>query len=195
MPRSTGIGRTGKKHKRKYEEASTEASQGHESKVATLEAAIAKSEAAQLAVEDEDVVVLEWLGNVLEQVMVQARIDDAKARSRQRSRDMHAAVVVACAESLKRRVLGRGDDAEWCALRPFYDALHQNVREWEDAFPEDRCSDCERHLARCICRAPCKKCRRDVPRRAWSVCYLFPERDVCLCEKLGDIMHLAMRVL
>ena len=125
---------------------------------------------------------------------MQAKVDEAKAERRCRLRDMHEATVVACAESLKRRFRFRVSDAKWKALRPFYDALHHNIKKWESAHQEDQCSECAWHLARCICRALCRNCGQSLPRRAWAaVEHVFPKRDVCQCEKLDNALLAAMR--
>ena len=140
--------------------------------------------------------VRKWLDGVLEQVELQARIDEAKAERELRDHEMHVATVLACAEAVKKRVrpFGPERDADFRRQRSFYDALDQNVREWETAY-KDLCRDCERHLARCLCRAPCSKCGHNVPKRAWRVSFFYPERDLCLCEKFGSMAQLAMRIL
>ena len=164
--------------------------------MAALEAAAAATTVAAQVAAGDNGAVRKWLDGVLEQVVMQARIDEAKAERELRSREMHRATVVACAESLKKRVRPFGQErcADFRRQRPFFDALSQNVREWESAYPGDLCLECARHLARCECRTPCSKCGHDVPRRVWCVSYFNPQRDLCQCEKFDNIMHAFMRV-
>ena len=58
--------------------------------------------------------VRKWLDGVLEQVELQARIDEAKAERELRDHEMHVATVLACAEADKKRVrpFGPERDAE-----------------------------------------------------------------------------------
>ena len=80
-----------------------------------------------------------WLNDVLEQVEVQVRMDKAKDEWKLRVHEMHRATVVACAESLKKRLrpFGPEQSGDFVRMRPFFDALAQNVREWEHAYPDD----------------------------------------------------------
>ena len=190
MPRSAGIGRTGGKQKRARAAAAPEAvAKRQAASLAALEAAAAAAGASALVAAGDDGAVSAWLDDVLEQVEVQVRVDKAKDERELRRHEMHRATVVACAESLKKRVrpFGPEQSGDFVVMRPFFDALAQNVREWEHAYPADICSDCERHLGHCECMSPCRKCGDNVPRRAWCVSYLFPQRDMCRCEKFSII--------
>ena len=196
MPRASGS-RTGQKlKKRKLAAPTAEAGASKGPRMAALEAAAAAAAAAHKVAQGDSEAVRQWLHGVLEQVVLQSRIDEAKADRELRRREMHLATVVACAESLKKRVrpFGQEKASDFRAQRPFFDALAQNVREWEDAYPGDLCLGCKRHLARCECRTQCSRCGHHVPRRVWCVSYFNPQRDICQCEKFGNIMHALMRV-
>ena len=133
--------------------------------------------------------VRQWLDDLLYQV-------EDKVDFECRMHEQYHGAALACAEAIKRRTFGRqlawnqGGEAQWLLVRRFFDALRSAKREWADAYPGEKCSLCNRHIAWCECRAPCCKCGVRVPRRAWKVCEIFPENDMCACEK---ILNFGMR--
>ena len=193
MPRQTGC-RTGQKHKkRKVADPATEQYAKHECKMDSLQAAAAAAKAAALVAEVDDEAVRMWLDSVLKQVIKQVSADKAKQGQERRWRAMREATAIACAEAYKRRREHRSsDDADADEHDCFYDAWKQSVREWEWSYPGDQCRECARHLSRCFCRVPCRKCGECVLRRAWQVNVLFPEADECLCDKVSRLHRLLM---
>ena len=112
--------------------------------------------------------VRQWLDDLLYQV-------EDKVDFECRMHEQYHGAALACAEAIKRRTFGRqlawnqGGEAQWLLVRRFFDALRSAKREWADAYPGEKCSLCNRHIAWCECRAPCCKCGVRVPRRAWKV--------------------------
>ena len=69
MPRNAGIGRTGKKHKKRDHAALVAENDASEQPTnVALEAAVASVEAAVRVAQGDDAAVREWLDGVLEQV-------------------------------------------------------------------------------------------------------------------------------
>ena len=112
MPRSSGIGRTGNKHKRvKFEEEEPKEPKENP-RLADLEAAVAavlKSLSKSLRVTTVPCASGWTVISVLEQVELQARIEKAQAERALRAQQMHEATAIACAEpeAYKRKLCRR----------------------------------------------------------------------------------------
>ena len=160
MPRNAGIGRTGKKHKKRDHAALVnDAPASEQPRVAALEAAVAASEVAARVAEGDEAGVRSWLDDVLKQLERQLQIDEDLADLEREKRDSVIAAAVACVEAIKRRTLRQyPTDAERSRMRPFYNALQANLCVWSQSYPADKCDKCAMHLAHCVCRDACSKC-------------------------------------
>ena len=188
MPRSTGIGRTGKKHKRVKFECAAEEEPKENSGLATLEAAVAAAEVAVQVAEGDDEAVREWLDGVLKQVENQESKDELELELERRRHDRYIGAGIACVEAVKRRTFQRMlSGRQRTLLEPFLDAWEQNRNDWQFMYPADQCDKCGCHLALCKCLVTCSKCGQIVPRRAWQLLACYPIDDMCACEKISNI--------
>ena len=104
MPRNAGIGRTGKKHKkRKLAAPAAEDGASEAPRLAALEAAVAAAQVAAQVAAGDDSAVRTWLDNVLEQVEKQVADDEDRAERERDRHDRFIGVGVACVEAIKRR--------------------------------------------------------------------------------------------
>ena len=188
MPRNAGIGRTGKKHKkRKLAAPAAEDGASEAPRLAALEAAVAAAQVAAQVAAGDDSAVRTWLDNVLEQVEKQVADDEDRAERERDRHDRFIGVGVACVEAIKRRTFKQyPSPSERSMLHPFQNALQVNQREWVLTYPDDWCDKCGFHVAHCWCRASCGKCGQNVPRRAWQVCSVYPMNNMCRCEKISN---------
>ena len=182
MPRNAGIGRTGRKHKKRdHATLVNDASASEQPRIVALEAAVAAAEVAARVAEGDQAGVRSWLDDVLKQVERQVQIDEDQAELEREKRDSYVAAAVACVEAIKHRtVRHRPTDAEYSRMRPFYHALEANLRVWSQSYPADKCDKCARHLAHRVCRDSCSKCGQVKWRRAWRLyCVFSTPRMIC----------------
>ena len=101
MPRNAGIGRTGKKHKKRDRATLVnDASASEKPRVVALEAAVAAAEVAARVAEGDEAGVRSWLDAVLKQVERQVQIDEDQAELEREQHDIYVAAAVACAVKL-----------------------------------------------------------------------------------------------
>ena len=95
MPRSSGIGRTGNKHKRVKFASADEDKTKQERRLAALQA-------SSVAAGDDDA-VREWLESVLQKVELQADSDELEDEQERRRHQRFVGVGIACVEAVKNR--------------------------------------------------------------------------------------------
>ena len=194
MPRSSGIGRTGNKHKRVKFASADEDEATQERRLAAVQAAAAAADVAATVAAGDDDAVREWLESVLQKVELQASSDELEDELERRRHNRFIGAGIACVEAVKRRTfqaceIGR----QRTILEPFYDAYEQNKMDWQFMYPADQCDKCGCHLALCKCRMPCSKCGQIKPRRAWQLLEFEPFHDMCACEKNSNLMRAICR--
>ena len=189
MPRNAGIGRTGKKHKRKKEEpAAASADVRQEPRIAAMQAAVAAADAAlaQSVRMNEPVenAVREWVAEAIDDVV---RWEEQDARWKRVKHDRYAATAIACHDAYLRKYFAASAAEKQSVASGAYRAAYAMAQEnWQWAYPDDICHECEEHLSKCDCRNQCGKCGESRFARAWR----FgdgPKPFVCRCEKLNNL--------
>ena len=184
MPRSSGIGRTGNKHKRVKFASADEDEAKQERRLAAVQAAAAAAEVAATVAAGDDDAVREWLESVLRKVELQADADELADELERKRHKRFIGVGIACVEAVKSRIYEQCMSLrQWTILEPFLDAWEENKTDWKFMYPADQCDMCGYHLAFCRCRVPCSKCGQIKPRRAWQLLECYPVHDMCACEK------------
>ena len=194
MPRSSGIGRTGNKHKRVRFASADEDEATQERRLAAVQAAAAAADAAATVAAGDDDAVREWLESVLQKVELQADAGELADELQRRRRNKFIGAGVACVEAVKSRTFEAPLSLrQRTILEPFIDAYEHNKMEWQFMYPADQCDKCGCHLALCKCRMPCSKCGQIKPRRAWRLLECYPFHDMCACEKNSNLMRAICR--
>ena len=103
MPRSSGIGRTGNKHKRVKCASADEDNTKQERRLAALQAASAAAETAATVAAGDDDAVREWLESVLRKVELQAGSDELADELERRRHKRFIGAGIACVEAVKNR--------------------------------------------------------------------------------------------
>ena len=103
MPRSSGIGRTGNKHKRVKFASADEDKTKQERRLAALQAASAAAETAATVAAGDDDAVREWLESVLRKVELQAGSDELADELERRRHKRFIGAGIACVEAVKNR--------------------------------------------------------------------------------------------
>ena len=106
MPRSSGIGRTGNKHKKVKFKSADDDEAKQERRLAALQAAAAAAETSASVAAGNDAAVREWLESVLKKVELAADSDELQRELERRQHGIFIGLGIACVEawSLGRQV-------------------------------------------------------------------------------------------